>query len=261
MRQRWRHRRKGGRRRQWKSGLGGGPESELEGAAGWGRTGAVEGRVDKCAGCAGSLSGRTAAIAAAEGNDADSPYWRKADRQTNPFDRSAGFSPSPFHRAQPRRWSRSDHMGKRAAERAASSVPHLLRHHLGGSPSAKQPLRRTIRRTELRQIVPLADSTIYEMERRGEFPQRFFLTPRCVVWDLADEPLELLGPSSELVSGVDDTLIHRSRSHFPGILYGRQVVETLVRSTLVVIDPPRFDLYPCFGNRFKPVYVQASVSQ
>jgi prophage regulatory protein len=47
-------------------------------------------------------------------------------------------------------------------------------------------LRRTIRRTELRQIVPLADSTIYEMERRGDFPQRFFLTPRCVVWDLAE---------------------------------------------------------------------------
>jgi prophage regulatory protein len=34
-------------------------------------------------------------------------------------------------------------------------------------------LRRTIRRAELRQ-------------RRGEFPQRFFLTPRCVVWDLAE---------------------------------------------------------------------------
>lgn len=24
------------------------------------------------------------------------------------------------------------------------------------------------------------------MERRGEFPRRFNLTPRCVVWDLAD---------------------------------------------------------------------------
>ena len=47
-------------------------------------------------------------------------------------------------------------------------------------------LRRTIRRSELRQIVPLADSTIYELERRGEFPQRFFLTARCVVWDLAE---------------------------------------------------------------------------
>jgi prophage regulatory protein len=48
------------------------------------------------------------------------------------------------------------------------------------------PFRRTIRRKELRQIVPLSETTIYEMERRGEFPQRFNLTPRCVVWDLAE---------------------------------------------------------------------------
>ena len=48
------------------------------------------------------------------------------------------------------------------------------------------PFRRTIRRRELRQIVPLAETTIYEMERRGEFPRRFNLTPRCVVWDLAE---------------------------------------------------------------------------
>jgi prophage regulatory protein len=46
------------------------------------------------------------------------------------------------------------------------------------------PFRRTVRRTELRQIVPLADTTIYDMERRGEFPRRFNLTLRCVVWDL-----------------------------------------------------------------------------
>ncbi|MNU57266.1 Prophage CP4-57 regulatory protein (AlpA) [compost metagenome] len=48
------------------------------------------------------------------------------------------------------------------------------------------PFRRTVRRHELRQIVPLAETTIYEMERRGEFPRRFNLTPRCVVWDLAE---------------------------------------------------------------------------
>jgi prophage regulatory protein len=48
------------------------------------------------------------------------------------------------------------------------------------------PFRRTIRRQELRQMVPLAETTIYEMERRGEFPRRFNLTPRCVVWDLAE---------------------------------------------------------------------------
>lgn len=43
--------------------------------------------------------------------------------------------------------------------------------------------KRTIRRNELHNIVPLSDSTIYEMEKRGEFPKRFSLTARCVVWD------------------------------------------------------------------------------
>ncbi|WP_084646682.1 AlpA family phage regulatory protein [Mesorhizobium sp. WSM2561] len=47
-------------------------------------------------------------------------------------------------------------------------------------------LPRNIRRHELRLIVPLADSTIYEMEKRGEFPRRFTLTPRCIVWDLEE---------------------------------------------------------------------------
>ncbi len=47
-------------------------------------------------------------------------------------------------------------------------------------------LPRTIRRNELKQIVPLADSTIYEMEQRDEFPRRFALSPRCVVWNLAE---------------------------------------------------------------------------
>lgn len=46
--------------------------------------------------------------------------------------------------------------------------------------------RQTIRRSELRQLVPLADTTIYELEQRGEFPRRFYLTSRCVVWDLAE---------------------------------------------------------------------------
>jgi prophage regulatory protein len=53
-------------------------------------------------------------------------------------------------------------------------------------PANPLPFRRTIRRTELRQIVPLANTTIYDMERRGEFPRRFYLTSRCVVWDLAE---------------------------------------------------------------------------
>lgn len=51
---------------------------------------------------------------------------------------------------------------------------------------ASLPFRRTIRRHELHQIVPLAETTIYEMEQRGEFPRRFRLTARCVVWDLEE---------------------------------------------------------------------------
>ncbi len=46
--------------------------------------------------------------------------------------------------------------------------------------------RKSIRRQQLHEMVPLADSTIYEMEQRGEFPHRFLLSPRCVVWDLAE---------------------------------------------------------------------------
>lgn len=48
------------------------------------------------------------------------------------------------------------------------------------------PRKRLVRRAELRTIVPLADTTIYEMEQCDEFPRRFNLTPRCVVWDLAE---------------------------------------------------------------------------
>jgi prophage regulatory protein len=45
---------------------------------------------------------------------------------------------------------------------------------------------RLIRRRELRRLVPLSDTTIYELECSGQFPRRFRLTPRCVVWDLAE---------------------------------------------------------------------------
>jgi prophage regulatory protein len=53
-------------------------------------------------------------------------------------------------------------------------------------PSLTPPTCRTVRRVQLREIVPLAATTIYEMEQRGEFPRRFYLTPRCVVWDLSE---------------------------------------------------------------------------
>ena len=46
------------------------------------------------------------------------------------------------------------------------------------------PLKPFIRRHELRQMVPLSDSTIYRLEEQGDFPKRFNLTPCCVVWYL-----------------------------------------------------------------------------
>jgi prophage regulatory protein len=52
--------------------------------------------------------------------------------------------------------------------------------------TSEPQLKRTIKKNQLRQIVPLADSTIWEMEQRGQFPRRFLLTPRCVVWDLGE---------------------------------------------------------------------------
>jgi prophage regulatory protein len=62
------------------------------------------------------------------------------------------------------------------------------------------PIRRSIRRTQLREMVPLADSTIWEMEQRGEFPLRFALSPRCVVWDLAEVEAWLQARRSRPVS-------------------------------------------------------------
>jgi len=52
----------------------------------------------------------------------------------------------------------------------------------GFIPSSPLLFNRTVRRPELRKIVPLANTTIYEMEQRGEFPRR-----------LSDVPMRRLG--------------------------------------------------------------------
>jgi len=46
--------------------------------------------------------------------------------------------------------------------------------------------RVVINRKQLKQKVPLCTRTILEMEKRGDFPRRFSVTPRLVVWDLAE---------------------------------------------------------------------------
>src|SRR6185503_971359 len=47
----------------------------------------------------------------------------------------------------------------------------------------------------------------------------------------------------------------------PGKLQGRQIVQRTMRSLLVVIQPPVFDLSSCISQTRKPVRVQAFISQ
>jgi prophage regulatory protein len=74
-------------------------------------------------------------------------------------------------------------------------------------------IKRTIRRQQLREMVPLADSTIYEMEQRGEFPRRFALSPRCVVWDLSEVEAWLASRRSAPIARAQhpDVMQRRSR--------------------------------------------------
>lgn len=74
------------------------------------------------------------------------------------------------------------------------------------------PLKRTIKKPELRQMVPLADSTIWEMEQRGQFPKRFLLTPRCVVWDLAEVEAWLALRRSSPIARATPPDVRRRRS-------------------------------------------------
>ncbi len=83
-------------------------------------------------------------------------------------------------------WSRNAREEVRERQPLRAFDARAFRELAQAVPIDPKSIRRTIRRNELRQIIPLADSTIFELERRGEFPQRFFLTARCVVWDLAE---------------------------------------------------------------------------
>jgi prophage regulatory protein len=78
--------------------------------------------------------------------------------------------------------------------------------------TAQISIKRTIRRHQLREMVPLADSTIYELEQRGEFPRRFALSPRCVVWDLAEVEAWLASRRSTPVARAQSPDVRQRRS-------------------------------------------------
>lgn len=83
---------------------------------------------------------------------------------------------------------------------------------------AADPIRtcqRAVRRRDLRKIVPLADTTIFEMEQRGEFPRRFYLTSKCEVWDLNEVEQWLTARRAAGLAGrthrASDTDVRRRR--------------------------------------------------
>jgi predicted DNA-binding transcriptional regulator AlpA len=78
------------------------------------------------------------------------------------------------------------------------------------APASIPPSRRALRRAELQKIIPLSNTTIYEMEQRGDFPKGFYLTPRCVVWD-SDEVYDWLTRASnqsvQMIAGLNADFI------------------------------------------------------
>ena len=94
---------------------------------------------------------------------------------------------SPTRKATARSFSlHYDHNLFFRGRRLSATFADVLSVEVVMQASEAERLPRTIRRKELLRIVPLADTTIYDMEQRGDFPRRFALTARCVVWDLAE---------------------------------------------------------------------------
>lgn len=49
-----------------------------------------------------------------------------------------------------------------------------------------QTALRVIRRPEVLKRTGLSKTTIYMLERAGQFPQSWLQTPRCAVWDASE---------------------------------------------------------------------------
>lgn len=49
-----------------------------------------------------------------------------------------------------------------------------------------QNIKTLINRKKLLEMIPLSTRTIYNLEKRGDFPRRIALTSRNVAWDLSE---------------------------------------------------------------------------
>lgn len=76
-------------------------------------------------------------------------------------------------------------------------------------------IKRTIRRPEVLAKTGLCKTSIYNLERAGDFPKHFMLTPRCAVWDEAavDAWLEGRRAAPAVAATAPD---HTQRTRFLG---------------------------------------------
>lgn len=76
-------------------------------------------------------------------------------------------------------------------------------------------IRRTLRRPAVLAKTGLSRTTAYNLEKAGDFPAHFMLTPRCAVWFEDEVDIWLEGRRQTAlpsVAGPDHTL----RRSFPG---------------------------------------------
>jgi prophage regulatory protein len=76
-------------------------------------------------------------------------------------------------------------------------------------------IKRTIRRPEVQTKTGLSKTSIYNLEKAGDFPAHFMLTPRCAVWDEAEVDAWLERRRQAPVAGVAGP-DHTLRTRFPG---------------------------------------------
>lgn len=71
--------------------------------------------------------------------------------------------------------------------------------------------RRTLRRAQVIQKTGISQATIFRLEKAGDFPLHFLLSPRCAVWfeDEIDAFLEERQAKAIAAAPVADALVRR----------------------------------------------------
>ena len=64
------------------------------------------------------------------------------------------------------------------------------------------PIKRALRRPEVKTKTGLSYTSIFNLEKAGLFPRHFMLSPRCAAWDEAEVDAYLSGCKAAPLSGV-----------------------------------------------------------